>query len=207
MIEGRSVTPDYRKALGVPLLRGRDFDVSDVNSKTPVILVNQSFVDKYFRGRNPLGGQVRIGMGDPTKTPWSSVMGVVGNIRHAKLEEASQPQMFQPADSGNNFAIQCGVPAEQVIKQARAALHALDAVLVLEGVHTMRERMDDSTARRRFQTSLLTGFAAMAVALALVGAFALTRLVKGWLFGMSALDPATFVAVPCSSWPLLVALA
>jgi predicted permease len=247
MIEGRSVTPDYRRALGVPLLRGRDFDGSDVNSKTPVMLVNQSFVDKYFRGRDPLGGQVRIGMGNLANTPWSTVVGVVGNIRHANLEEPSQPQMFQPADNGNNFALQCGIPAEQIIKQARTALHALDPVLVLEGVHTMRERMDDSTARRRFQTSLLTGFAAMAVALALVGlyglmsytvkqrkseigvrlavgssqaqvvalilsqglrltayglfigligAFALTRLVKGWLFGVSALDPATFVAVP-----------
>jgi ABC-type antimicrobial peptide transport system permease subunit len=186
-------------------------------------------------------------MGNLANTPWSTVVGIVGNIRHAKLEEAGQPQMFQPTDSANNFALQCGIPAEQVIKQARAALQALDPVLVLEGVHTMRERMDDSTGRRRFQTSLLTGFAAMAVALALVGlyglmsytvkqrkseigvrlavgssqtqvvalilsqglrltayglfigligAFALTHLVKGWLFGVSALDPATFIIMP-----------
>ena len=96
MLENRNVTPDYRKALGTPLLRGRDFEPTDVNSKAPVMIVNQSFADKYFQRRDALGGQVSIGIGDFSKTPWSTIVGVVGNIRHNKLEEDSQPQMFQP---------------------------------------------------------------------------------------------------------------
>jgi predicted permease len=249
MVEGRSVTPGYRKALGTPLLRGRDFDEHDINSKSPVMMVNQSFVDTYFRNREPLGGQVTTGdwIGDLSKASWSTVIGIVGNIRHTKLEEASQPQIFQPADSGDNFAMQCDVPVGQVIRQARTALHSLDPALTLEDIHTMSERISEGNARRRFQTSLLTSFAAIAVALALTGlyglmsyavkqrraeigirlaigssrgrvlalilsqglrltayglllglagAFALTRLVNGWLYGVGAMDPATFIAVP-----------
>ncbi len=45
MVENRSVTPDYRKALGTPLLRGRDLDRHDINSKTPVVMVNEKFAD------------------------------------------------------------------------------------------------------------------------------------------------------------------
>lgn len=139
------------------------------------------------------------------------------------------------------------LPVPKVIGQARQALRSLDPVLTLDGVHTMGERMQQSNAQRRFQTSLLTGFAIIAVALALVGiyglmaytvkqrtseigvrlaigssrarilslilsqglrltgyglliglagAFALTRLVGGWLFEVEPNDPLTFVAVP-----------
>ncbi len=210
-------------------------------------MVNKKFVDTYFHGRDPLGGQVRIGMGDFAGSHWATVIGVVGNIRHNTLEEASQPQIFQPADNGDNFAIQCRLPARQVIDGARTALRSLDPALTLESVRTMSERMNESNARRSFQTTLLTGFAVIAVALALVGlyglmsyavkqrraeigvrlavgssrgrilrlilshglrftvfgliiglagAFAITRLLRGWLFGVPATDPVTFIAVP-----------
>jgi putative ABC transport system permease protein len=55
MLENRSVTPDYRKALGTPLLRGRDFNAHDVSSKTPVAMVNEKFAAMFFHGRDPLG--------------------------------------------------------------------------------------------------------------------------------------------------------
>ena len=169
----RSVTPAYRKALGTPLLRGRDFDLRDVTSKASLAIVNEAFVKKYLTGRDPLDKQVRIGMGDLSKMPWLTIIGIVANIRHSKLEEAGRPALFQPADSGDNFAIQCRIPVVQVLTQARAALRSLDPALALEGAHTMRERMNESNARRTFQTSLLTGFAAIAVALALIGLYGL----------------------------------
>ena len=173
MVETRSVTPAYRKALGTPLLRGRDFDPRDVASKAPLVMVNETFAKKYFHGRDPLGKQIRIGMGDLSKAPWLTVIGIVADIRHNNLEEASRPSLFQPADSGDNFAIQCRAPVSQVLARARTALRSLDPSLTLEGVHTMRERMNESNARRTFQTSLLTGFAAIAIALALIGLYGL----------------------------------
>jgi predicted permease len=175
MVENRFVTPGYRKAFGTRLLRGRDFDSHDLSSKTPVAIVNEKFVATYFQGRDPLGGQVRMGIGDFSATPWSTVVGVVGDVRHNKLDETAQPQLFQPVDNGDNFAVavQSNVPTRQVIDQARAELRSLDPVLSLENVRTMRERITESNARRRFQTALLTGFAAIAVALALIGLYGL----------------------------------
>lgn len=247
MVENRFVTPGYRRALGTRLLRGRDFDLHDVSSKTPVAMLNEKFAATYFQGRDPLGGQVRLGIGDFSANSWATVVGVVGDIRHNKLEEAAQPQIFQPVDNGDYFAIQSSIPIRQVIDQARAELRSLDPVLTLESIRTMGERMTESNARRRFQTALLTCFAAIAVALALIGlyglmsytvkqrtaeigirlavgasrgrvlglilsqglrltaaglliglasAFALTRLVSAWLFGVKPTDPVTFIAVP-----------
>jgi putative ABC transport system permease protein len=173
MIENRGVTLDHRKALGTPLLRGRDFDAHDIDAKTPVVMVNERFVHDYFKGRDPLGQQVRIGIGDLSKVPWATVIGVVGDIRHISLEQAALPQIIQPAGSGDNFAITCTIPASQAITDARAALRSLDSALTLENIRTMREREIESNKRRRFQTTLLSGFAAIAVILALAGLYGL----------------------------------
>jgi putative ABC transport system permease protein len=173
MLETRSVTPDYRKALGTPLLRGRDFEPTDVNSKAPVMIVNQSFVDKFYHGRDPLGGHVSIGIGDFSTASWSTIVGVVGNIRHSKLEEDSQPQIFHVTDGEDGFAIQCSGPVDPVVQAARAILRSMDPALALDSVRTMRERVDESNGRRRFQTGLLTGFAAIAVVMALAGLYGL----------------------------------
>ncbi len=173
MVDTRSVTPDYRKALGTPLLRGRDFGPQDAGSKTPVAMVNEKFAKEYFSGRDPLGGKVRIGVGNLSSARWSTVVGVVGDIRHTSLEEESRPAVFQPETSGDHFAIRCKLPARQVTAEARAALRSLDPALIPESVRTMSERVKESNARRTFQTWVLTGFAAIAVALALAGLYGL----------------------------------
>jgi len=248
MVEDRSVTPGYRKALGTPLLRGRDFTEADINR--PVVIVNDRFAQSYLHGSDPLGRQLRVGIGDLSKAGWSTVIGVIGDIRHNTLEETSQPQIFEPAHTLagiNSFAIQSSGPVQPMISEAQAALHSLDPSLTLESIHTMAERMSESNARRTFQTALVSAFAAIAVALALAGlyglmsytvkqrtpeiavrmavgaqrrrilglilfqavsvmglglliglcgAFALTHLVSAWLFGVTPIDPITFVGVP-----------
>jgi predicted permease len=172
MVESRSVTSDYRSALGTLLLRGRDFNEHDLNSHAPVVMVNESFVKAYFHGRDALGGQVRMGIGDLSKVPWSTVIGIVADIRHVKLEEAGEPQVFQPVDNGGNFAVRCSGSVEQVIHEARGVLRSLDPALEL-GAHTMGERITEGNARRRFQTSLVTGFGAVSLAFTLAGLYGL----------------------------------
>ncbi len=247
MIENRFLSPGYLAALGIPVLRGRNFNAHDITAKPPVALVNEKFVLTYFHGRDPLGQQVRTGIGDMSGTPWSTVVGVVGDVRHERLEQPGQPQIFAPYEDLSNYAIASSIPPSQMMNQVRQVLRSLDPALTPDDVHTMRERIDESNARRRFQTTLLSSFAALAVALALVGlyglmsyavkqrtaeigvrmavgssrtqvltlilsqglrlvstglvlglaaAFALTRLVSNWLFGVSATDPVTFAAVP-----------
>jgi ABC-type antimicrobial peptide transport system permease subunit len=116
-----------------------------------------------------------MGIGDFSGSSWSTVVGVVGDVRHTKLDETPQPQLFQPVDNGDNFAVavQPNLSIQQVVDQARAELRSLDPVLSLENIRTMGERMTESNARRRFQTALLSGFAAIAVALALIGLYGL----------------------------------
>ncbi len=247
MVQTRHITPGYLDAIGIPLLRGRKLDARDFASNYPGAVVNEALVRKYFHGQEPLGRQLRTGIGDMSRTSWSTIVGVVGDVRHEKLEKPGLPQVFKVWRDVDNFAISSSVAVPQMIQEIRHALRSLDPVLTIEDVHTMRERIDESNARRRFQTTLLSSFAALAVALALVGlyglmsyavkqrtaeigvrmavgssrtqvltlilsqglrlvstglvlglaaAFALTRLVSNWLFGVSATDPATFAAVP-----------
>lgn len=173
MVEIRSVTPAYRQALGTHLLRGRDFTLKDAAFKPPVVVVNERFATKYFAGRDPLGGQVRVGIGNFSGASWATVVGVVGDVRHNSLEQKSLPAIFQPADNGDNFAVKCSLPSRQVLDEARAALRRLDPALTFEGVRTMSERVRASNARRVFQMTMMTGFAAIAIALALAGLYGL----------------------------------
>jgi putative ABC transport system permease protein len=246
MVESRSVTPGYRAAIGTALLLGRDFRRSDMDGKTPVAMVNQAFVKAYFHGRSPLGQQVRIGVGNFMGN-WYTVVGMVGNIHHDGLAKPAKPQIILPFGGGNYFAVGYSIPVQQAIREIRTALRSLDPTLAPDNLHTMGDRIEQNNARRRFQTALLTGFAALAVFLALAGlyavmsysvkrrtaeigirmalgsprsrvlglilsqglrltalglliglggAFALTRLVSGWLFDVQPADPLTFALVP-----------
>ena len=173
VVQGRSITPDYRQALGITLLRGRDFTDQDVATHRQVALVNQQFVSSYLAGRDPIGARIRFGIGNSAGAPWMTVVGVLAKMAHNSLEDREQPMTFVPASEGNNFAIACRVPPEQMTSQIRAVLHSTDPVLTMADVRTMRERIKASNSRRTFITALLTGFSVAAVALALAGVYGL----------------------------------
>ena len=173
MVQGRSITPDYRQALGVTLLRGRDFTAQDLETPRQVALVNQQFVSTYLTGRDPIGIRIRFGIGNSSGAPWLTVVGVLAKMAHNSLEDRQQPMTFVPESEGNNFAIACRVPPDQMLSQIRAVLHSIDPVLTIADVRTMRERMKASNARRTFITALLTGFSVIAVCLALAGIYGL----------------------------------
>jgi putative ABC transport system permease protein len=171
--EGRVVTPDYFAAMGIPLIAGRDFNQADVSGRRSTI-INQTFAKTYFAKRNPIGGRItgdpKVKLGD-----WSTVVGVVADVRHMSLEEEPQPQMYSAGlDGGDaNIAVRATIPAATVVNEIRAMLMGTDPNLAVTDIRTMGDLVSMASARRRFQTLLLGAFAAIALLLALVGLYGL----------------------------------
>jgi putative ABC transport system permease protein len=167
LVQVFGATPEYREAIGTPLLRGRDFTPTDV--KTENVLINKKFSDSYFRGRNALGGRIRL-VGTPPR--WGTVIGVLADVRDQDMAAEAKPTLVQPADGGDSFAVRSNLPAAQAVFQIRSLVRSLDPALTTD-IKTMRQRIADTNARRTFQTSILSGFAFVAVVLALVGIYGL----------------------------------
>ncbi len=171
MAEGRSVTPQYFRAMNIPLLAGRFFTEGDISNKVRPTIVNEQFANLYFAGRSPIGGQLRGSEQDP----WSTVVGVVADVRHLTLEETPPPQMYSPdyEFGGAYVAVRSVRPPAAVAAEIRRTLKSVDPNLARGEVHTMGDLKSAATARRRFQTSLLSVFAGIAFFLALVGLYGL----------------------------------
>jgi predicted permease len=174
LVEIFGATSDYRRAIGTPLLRGRDFTLGDLKSKN--ILVNKKFVASYLRGREPIGGRLSIGPHSSktfsNKPDRYTIVGVLADTHYEDLAVEPKPALFQPTQSGDSYAIRSSLTPEQAASQIRSLVHSLDPALSVD-VETMRRRISDTNARRTFQTSILSGFAFVAVALALVGLYGL----------------------------------
>jgi putative ABC transport system permease protein len=165
--EGRGVTPHYFEAMEIPLIAGRYFTEADPTGNRPTI-INQKFAATFFPNRNPIGGTIST---DDKHAHWSTVVGVVADVLHVSLEEGPQPQMYSASyDFGDEFvAVRSTPPAAIVENEIRATLKSIDPSIAATDIHTMGDLVSVATARRRFQTSLLTVFAGIALIMALVG--------------------------------------
>jgi putative ABC transport system permease protein len=170
LAEGRDITPDYFRALGIPLIAGRAFTEDDVSGGARVAIVNQRFAQIYFPNRNPIGGRIS---GD--NRHWDTVVGVVADVRQMNLEEVPEPQNYKPSYEfgGAYIAVRSALPPQVVASEARAVARTIDPGVAVADVHTMGELESEASARRRFQTMLLTLFAGIALLLALVGIYGL----------------------------------
>ena len=173
LAEARSATSGYFSAMGIPLVAGRFFNDADDPSAHTVI-VNQSFARKYFPHRDPVGGHIST---DQNHVQWNTVVGVVGDIRDSGLEEAPVPQNYFPFGHHDSpaayIAVRSQLAPSAVIAAVREAVRSVDPSLAVADIHTMSDLVSDASARRRFQTFLLTGFAVLALLMALVGLYGL----------------------------------
>ena len=172
LVQARWVTPGYFSAMSIPLLAGRLFSNDDTAHTSQLVIVNQSFANKYFANRKPIGGRVSTG---DNHAQWSTVIGVIGDVRHTSLEESPVPQIYQPVSEtdGGYVVVRTSRMPKAVASEIRSALHAIDPNLAASDIQTMGQLESAASARRRFQTSLLTIFAAIALLLALVGLYGL----------------------------------
>lgn len=171
-----SVTPRYFESMGIRLLRGRLFDDEDVTGRPLVAIVNRTFVEKYFPGKEVLGKRFHFIDGNPTPT-WRTIVGVVADIRQSSLEESPQLQAYLPFWQGSSpdasIVIRTTASPESLASAIRKEVNAMDPALAVADVYTMDQLVSEATGGRRFQTLLLSVFAGTALLLALVGLYAL----------------------------------
>ncbi len=176
LVNDRNITPQYFSAMDIPLVSGRSFTDDDAPGHPIVAMVNQAFAKKYFGKRDPIGLGIRTS--GPPHNPLRTVIGVVGNVHHSSLEAPAAPEVYEPLwqkdiGGGAFVAVRSSLPPDTIAPAIRAALRAIDPNLALSDFQTMGERASQSTARRRFQTTLLTAFSGMAMLLGMVGVYGL----------------------------------
>jgi len=172
--EKRQVSPDYFRALQIPLIKGRFFTDADNADAPPVIIVNQAFAKKFWPNQDALGK--RIVMGGMSKHPnWITIVGVVGDVRHFGLDVDPKPEMYVPFAQGPYFTSIYVVRSNQdpasLLPAIRREIQAIDSAVPLANVRTFEDVISDSVAPRRLSVVLLGVFAGVAVLLASVGIY------------------------------------
>jgi len=244
----RVSTPDYFSAMRIPLLKGRSFSESDLESSLNLAVVNDALARTVFPGQDPIGKQItHFGPDDLTL----QIIGVVGNVRHVGLNADPHAEIYQllgQAQWPSMFVAIRSATSDptSVTSAAQNVIWSVNKDVPLANVRTMQDVIANSVQRRKFSMLLLSIFAAVAMLLAAIGLYgvmsysvaqraheigirmalgarrpdvlvlvvkqgmalalmgiaagavlslAMTRLISGMLFGITATDPLTFAGV------------
>jgi putative ABC transport system permease protein len=176
---GGEVSPDFFKAIGTPLLRGRFFSIGDGPDGTPVAIINDAMARRSWPGQDPVGRRFKLGPQDSDR-PWFTVVGVVADMRRQGLEREPFPQMFvslaqNPPRSVDLFIRTSVDDPLTMAADIRAAVRRVEKNAPVYGVAPLEQQLGTYLAQRRFQTSLLTGFSIVALLMAAVGIYGLIQ--------------------------------
>jgi putative ABC transport system permease protein len=168
-------TPGYFRAMGVPLLLGRDFDDRDTRASLPVAIINDTLARQFFPHEDPIGHRFKDDYGGQ----WRTIVGVVGSYKNRQPMNPPLPMVFRPLAPtsflGEEWVVvrTSGDPAK-LAATARAAVRSLDRDLPITKLRTMRQVVADSLSEPRLMTSFVAGFALFALLLAVIGIYGIT---------------------------------
>jgi putative ABC transport system permease protein len=162
-------SPDYFHALGIPLLAGRAFRLSDAGPRLTAAIVNEEFARNFGLGPDVVGKQLDL------SNPPVTIVGLVGSVRASPLETKPAPECYLPSLelSWPNvyLLVRSPLPPGQLLKEVKSAIAAVDPDQAVFGVQTMNEWVGDSVPEPRFDTYLIGVFALLAVAMAGAGMY------------------------------------
>ena len=180
------ISPDYFRVIQTPLVEGRFFTEDDENGKLPVVIIDEATARRYWwPDHDPVGRRLRIRLrfGPNPVNPWSTVVGVVKNIKHDGLDVEGVPHLYVPLNQflgrSLSLALRTSLPASTLEAQIRSAIQSVDPGLPVFGVTSMDEILDASLASRRFSANLVAGFAGGALLLASIGIYGLLAYMVG----------------------------
>jgi putative ABC transport system permease protein len=254
-VERYTINSDYFRAMSIPLRIGRPFGTEDRADSLPVTIISEATARRFWPNESPIGKRINTDIDDPA-SPWRTIVGVVGDVRHYALDTEPTPQFYLPYRQGpvqymallvRSSSSSSSNNPESQIAAVRGQIWAIDKDQPIFNVKTMERFVAESVAQRRFTMLLLGLFAGVALVLAIIGlygvmaytvtqrtheigirmalgaqasdvlkmvigqgmtlvvvgvgigllaAFALSRLISSFLYGVSPTDPLTFVGVP-----------
>jgi putative ABC transport system permease protein len=249
MINHCVITPNYFRAMGIPVLTGRDFAEADSQDAAKVTIIDERMAREYWPDESPLGKRIRFGPPENNE-PWHTIVGVVGEVRHERLDVATRKTVYIPYPqipvAGMTLAVRTTTAPEGLAPAVRDQVRQIDPDQPVTNVMTMAETLSTSVWQPRLYTILFGIFACVALILAsvgiygvmsysvtqrthevgirmalgarqsdvlkmivrqgmsltilgigagLIGAFLLTRVMSGLLYGVSATDPLTFILI------------
>jgi predicted permease len=180
-----TIGPGYFRAMGIPVLKGREFDARDVTriptGRRPeettfaAVVVNERFARKYFGDEDPVGR--RIGFGDDPNTPTPmQIVGVVANAKYSEVRDDPPQQLYFPylADDtpgGFTMYVRSSLRPDAALSAARDVLRQLDPNLPLTEPRTLEQQLQGALSRERLMATLCSAFGAMATLLAVIGLY------------------------------------
>ena len=172
--EERRVSGDYFRTMDVPLIAGRNFGVGDNPSTPPVVIINETMATRYWPDEDPLGQPFKWSRYD-NGDPWSTVVGVVGDVRHFGLDVDASPEVYSPLNqrATRTMVLTLALDGDPslLMTSVRERIWAHDPLLPLRDVYTMEDRVRASVAVPRFIAALPAMFAMLAMVLAAVGIY------------------------------------
>jgi putative ABC transport system permease protein len=186
-VEGQPISPDqrqrativitqpgYLRALGVPLIKGREFEQRDMSGTAHVAIINESLARTYFANADPVGKRLRLDSWRLWEPRVQEIIGVAADVTHNTFESA-QPVVYVPLPEvsiwESHFVVRTAGNPLGFVNRVESAVHSFDANEPIDDVQTLDQRLSSSIARERF-TALLVGiFSTLGFTLAAVGLY------------------------------------
>jgi putative ABC transport system permease protein len=182
LVTYRLVSPDYFRALDIPLVQGKGFSEEQLTSSDRFIVLSQQLATRLFPGRSPVGERLRFDEQDP-KAPWFTVIGVAANVKNGGLTGEQEPEYYMlrrnRAEDWEGrgvwgktsvIVIRTSMPPEAMSRWIRSQVATLDPTLPVD-IATLRQRVSKLADQPRFETALVGFFAATGLGLAIVGLY------------------------------------
>jgi putative ABC transport system permease protein len=171
IISQPTVSPDFFRALGIPLVKGRYFTEQDTLDSAPVAIVSEGFARRFFPAQQALGKRVR------DYDTWMEIVGVVGNVKYLGLTVDTDPAIYKTFGrsygSRMSLVVRSSGDAGRLAEALRQNIQSIDPGVTLAQIGTMEQALALSVSQPRFNTMLLALFAAIALLLASVGIYGL----------------------------------
>jgi putative ABC transport system permease protein len=165
------VSPEYFRALQIPLLKGRQFSDHDDKNAPAVILINEALARRYWPDQEPIGQRLTVGF---EKEP-RQIVGVVGNVKQTTLNADARPTMYMPhlqrPTGGMTIVLRANGDPVSLSQLARTQIHSVDPSIPVTNIRTMNEVFSASIAQQRFAMLLVGLFGVLALVLATIGIY------------------------------------
>jgi len=175
----RTVTPDYFRAMNIPVLQGRTFTAEDRADAPRRLMINQALAQRDFPNEDPVGKRITLGNTDENNQPiWFEIVGVTANVRSIELREEAPPELYfaLPQLPFQNMAIvvRSTVEPETLAPALRQAVAEVDRTAPVAQVQTMEHIVSESVTQPRFNLFLVGLFGGIALLLSAAGIYGVT---------------------------------